>query len=125
MGHAAFHHIEIATEDLARSCDFYATILGFVVGDPPKPLPAETMQWLFDAAGRPVIHLVQEEGPLADGTVRHLALQCTDKAQVTAQLEAIGTPYEIVDTRGAPFDLIFARDPSGVMLELRFHHAEA
>lgn len=123
----ALGHINIRTDRLEETCVFYERLLGFrrgiaaTVPDPSRNL------WLFDEAGNPSIHVnvfrEGEERKAGGGTcLNHIAFNCPDPGAMAAQLDAEGTPYQVVNTIVPGVVQFNLRDPNGVAVELTFGH---
>jgi catechol 2,3-dioxygenase-like lactoylglutathione lyase family enzyme len=117
-------HINIRTPALEETLAFYEAVLGLRRG------PAATMSdqsrnaWLFDEAGRAVIHVnMPPDGaaPLTPGGVLdHVAFDCDDLAGMRGRLQALGLPFRERETRVPGLTQINLHDPNGVKLELTF-----
>ncbi|WP_066557260.1 VOC family protein [Croceicoccus bisphenolivorans] len=124
-------HVNIVTGDLAGTVSFYRDVLGLEQRDPPEPLQPDLVQWLCDAGGRPIFHLVDRarmdrKGPYANklggqtGSVDHVALNCTGLEEMRARLDARGLDYRVGGVSGISLVQVFVRDPNNVLLELNF-----
>lgn len=122
-------HVNIQTARLAETVRFYTDVLELAAGDPPPPLDPAVVQWMFDAAGRPIFHL-SSPGSLpglevindsADtGAVHHVALDCTGHDAMVARLDALGLPRTLNHATAIDLKQIFVRDPNNVLLELNY-----
>ena len=52
----ALDHVNVITSDLERSCAFYTGLLGLERRDGPPPLTPQNAQWMYDHAGRAIVH---------------------------------------------------------------------
>lgn len=131
MGVETLDHVNIVTDDLAATVAFYRDLLGLDPRDPPAPLEPELIQWLHDAGGRPIFHLVDRvrnarKGGYANkvggqtGSVDHVALNCTGLEAMRARLDAAGIDYRMSGISGIGLVQLFVRDPNNVLLELNF-----
>ena len=126
----ALDHVNIITDRLADTADWYAATLGLERRDAPPPLTPQTAQWMFDAQGRAIIHLnsvdcvrtydreVQPGG--LTGAVHHVALRLTGFAEMKARLDARGADYRENLVEAIGLRQIFTADPNNVLLELNF-----
>lgn len=123
-------HVNIQTEDLARTVAFYTDTLGLRAGDPPAKLDPAEIQWMFGEDGHPLFHL-SRPGALMDvqvealraghsGAVHHVALLCAGHEQMIGRLDALGTAYSTNEVPAIGLRQIFVRDPNGVLIELNF-----
>jgi catechol 2,3-dioxygenase-like lactoylglutathione lyase family enzyme len=114
------NHVNICTNDVARSARYYVELLDLEARNAPGPLSAEQVQWLYDRNGQAIIHLYKferEQG--STGVIHHVALNCSGKAKVIERLKSAGAKF---DTRDDPSGaaIVYTRDPHGLMLELYF-----
>lgn len=130
----ALDHVNIITDDMAGTTGFYADLLDLEVRDGPPPFKPEEVQWLFDSAGRAIIHVNRvgafqvfpresKPGP-ATGAVHHVAFDCSGHAEVCARLERRGLSYSLNDVDSIGLRQIFVIDPNGVLLELNFRETK-
>ena len=61
----AIDHVNIIVEDLDATATFYAEVLGLDRRNGPPPLPPTQVQWMYDDAGRPVVHINSLDCPRA------------------------------------------------------------
>lgn len=118
-------HINIATEKLAQTRDFFVQVLG--LEDGPRPDFGFQGHWLY-AAGRAVVHLQLAAGPLSassSSALNHAAFEVTDFEALVARLDARGVAYRMRQVPGAPVRQIFLEDPNGVLVELNSQRAGA
>jgi len=125
----ALDHVNIIARDLHGSARFYADLFGLEIRDAPPPLGRDQAQWMFDDAGRPIIHINSLDCPRAferdvtpgpTGALHHVALNCSGHAEVVARLKAYGLDcaHNLVAAIG--LRQIFVKDPNDVLLELNF-----
>lgn len=118
-------HVNIQTQDLDATRDFYVSVVGLRVGDrPPFDFPG---YWLYDDAVA-VIHLtgLSEADPTfcGSGAVNHIAFRAAGLIAMRDRLNRAKVAFDerIVPRNG---DLqIFLNDPNGVAVELTFSAAE-
>ena len=53
----ALDHVNIIVADLEGTARYYADLFGLERRDAPPPLTPTNAQWMYDAAGRAVIHI--------------------------------------------------------------------
>lgn len=126
----ALDHVNIITDDLHGTARFYAELLDLEVRDGPPPFTPDQVQWVYDDAGRPIIHVnalgafqVFERdarpGP-ATGAVHHVAFNCSGHAEMIERLETRGLDHSCNEVGSIGLKQIFVVDPNGVLLELNF-----
>lgn len=128
----ALDHVNIITGELEGSARFYAEVFGLEPRDGPPPLTHENARWLYDAAGRAVIHLNSLDCPRAydrevrpgpTGALHHVALKCSGYQELRARLRARGLEHRINEIAAIGLKQIFVLDPNEVLLELNFFGA--
>jgi len=128
----ALDHVNIITGNLEGSARFYAEVFGLEARDGPAPLTHENARWMYDVAGRAVIHLNSLECPRAydrevragpTGALHHVALRCSGYDELRARLQARGLGYRINEVAAIGLKQIFLLDPNDVLLELNFFGA--
>jgi len=79
-------HVNIITADLEGTARFYAELFGLEPRDAPPPLTHENARWIYDDAGRAILHLNslecprhydREVRPGPTGALHHVALRCS------------------------------------------------
>ncbi len=123
-------HVNIITDDLDRAARFYADVFGLDRRNGPQPLTPQIAQWMFDDAGRAIIHLNTQDAPKAyarptpngseTGAIHHVALRCAGHAEMCARLEAHGLDHRHNHVTAINLRQIFVQDPNGVLFELNF-----
>jgi catechol 2,3-dioxygenase-like lactoylglutathione lyase family enzyme len=122
-------HVNIITPDLEGSARFYAELLDLEPRDGPPPLTHDTARWMYDAAGRAVLHLNsvdcrraydREVTPGPTGSLHHVALRCSGFEELRARLVRRGLEYKINNVTAIGLKQIFVLDPNQVLLELNF-----
>jgi catechol 2,3-dioxygenase-like lactoylglutathione lyase family enzyme len=126
----ALDHVNIITDDLDGSARFYEELLGLERRDGPPPLTPETAQWMYDEAGRAIIHINSLNcvrtydreiipGDLT-GALHHVALRVAGYEELKARLDARGAEYQENFVAAIGLRQIFTADPNNVLLELNF-----
>lgn len=111
-------HVNIATEKLAQTRDFFVDTLGLEEG--PRPDFGFPGYWLY-AGGRAIVHLQLAKGPVGpsrDSALNHAAFEVDDLAAVAARLDAHGVAYNSFAPPGGGVRQLFLEDPNGVFVEL-------
>ena len=125
----ALDHVNIITADLDGTCDFYVELLNLERRDAPPPLTPQTAQWMYDAGGKPILHINSldcvrtydrevAEGPT--GSIHHVALNCSGYDEVIARLNACYMDHQVNVIDAIGLRQVFTLDPNGVLLELNF-----
>jgi catechol 2,3-dioxygenase-like lactoylglutathione lyase family enzyme len=123
-------HVNIVTDDLPGTAKFYADLLDLEARDGPPPSKPEDVKWMYDDAGRPILHLNRasffkplgrEAKPGPDtGALHHVALRCEGHEEMIKRLKARGLEHAVQDIGSIGLKQIFVVDPNGVLLELNF-----
>ena len=125
----ALDHVNIITADLDGTARFYASLFDLERRDAPPPLTAANAQWMYDAAGRAIIHInsldcprtyPREVSPGPTGALHHVALNCSGYEQVLARLASVGREYQLNLVAAIGLRQVFTLDPNGILLELNF-----
>jgi len=128
----ALDHVNIITADLEGSARFYAEVFGLEPRDGPPPLTHKTARWMYDSAGRAVIHLNSLECPRAydrevdagpTGALHHVALRCSGYEELRARLTRRGLEHRLNEVSAIGLKQVFVLDPNQVLLELNFFGA--
>jgi catechol 2,3-dioxygenase-like lactoylglutathione lyase family enzyme len=128
----ALDHVNIITADLEGSARFYAEVFGLEPRDAPPPLTRENARWMYDAAGRAIVHLNSLECPRAydrevrpgpTGALHHVALRCSGYEELRARLVKRGLEHRLNEVPAVGLKQIFVLDPNQVLLELNFFGA--
>jgi len=123
-------HVNIVTPRMDETCAFYTALFDLERRDGPMQLPPDQVQWLHDKAGHPIFHINAEgfggvhavAGPEQSptGHINHIALACTDLADMLGRLDALDIPYRTVRFDKIGLTQVFVSDPNDVLLELGF-----
>ena len=126
----ALDHVNIITDRLDETAEFYRSLLGLERRDAPAPLTPRNAQWMYDHAGRAIIHINSEDCPRAfdrsvrpgelTGAIHHVALNCTGYDEMLARIEARGMAFQVNTVTAIGLRQIFTADPNYVLLELNF-----
>ena len=123
-------HVNIITDRLDYTAQFYGTLLNLERRDAPPPLTPQTAQWMYDAGGKAIIHInstdctraydrAVEPGALT-GALHHVALNCAGYNEVLHRIERLGLDYQINLVEAIGLRQVFTADPNNVLLELNF-----
>jgi catechol 2,3-dioxygenase-like lactoylglutathione lyase family enzyme len=125
----ALDHVNVITADLERTARFYAQLFGLTRRDAPPPLTPRNAQWMYDDAGRAIIHINSldcprtyerkvEPGPT--GALHHVALNCSGYDEFMARLRSWHLEYQLNTVKAIGLRQVFTLDPNGILLELNF-----
>jgi len=109
-------HINIKTDKLEETKDFFVQVLGLAVGERPDfGFPG---YWLY-ADGAAIVHLVGTETPAghaASQALDHFAFATDDYAGLVAQ-QRNNVPFTRLDAPDGGRKQVFFRDPNNVTIE--------
>ncbi len=130
MNVEALDHVNIITDRLDETAEFYSRLLELERRDAPPPLTPENATWMFDEQGRAIIHINSVDCPRSydrevqpgelTGALHHVALKCHGYEIVKARLDEMGAKYEENLVSAINLRQIFTPDPNNVLLELNF-----
>ena len=128
----ALDHVNVITADLEGSVRFYTELFGLEPRDGPPPLTHENARWMYDGAGRAILHINSLECPRhydrdvrpgPTGALHHVALRCSGYEELRARLVRRGLDHRINLVTAIGLRQIFVLDPNQVLLELNFFGA--
>jgi len=129
----ALDHVNIITDKLGETAEFYAALLSLERRDAPPPLTPDNAQWMYDAGGKPIVHINSVDCPRAfertvepgalTGAIHHVALNCSGYDEVMHRITQMGLPHQINTVEAIGLRQIFTADPNNVLLELNFFGA--
>jgi len=128
----ALDHVNIITADVPGSARFYAELFGLEPRDGPPPLTHANARWMYDDAGRAILHINSLECPRhydreirpgPTGALHHVALRCSGYEEIRARLTRRGLEHRLNEVAAVGLRQIFVLDPNGVLLELNFFGA--
>ena len=124
MPATAMNHFTILTDDVQRTVDFYASVLGLAAG--PRPPLAMPGAWLY-AGDDPVLHVVggRDASELKPGVIDHMAFSATDLAGTLALLAARDIRHTCRRQVETGVWQVFFDDPNGARVELDFAPGES
>lgn len=125
----ALDHVNIITADLDGTARFYADMFGLERRNAPPPLTPDNAQWMYDDAGRAILHINSLDCPRIyerdvmvgpTGSIHHVALNCSGHDEMVARLQAHSLDFQMNLVAAIGLRQIFTMDPNGVLLELNF-----
>ncbi len=125
----ALDHINIITADLNGTACFYAELFDLERRDAPAPLTPANAQWMYDIAGRAIVHINsldcprsydREVTPGLTGSLHHVALNCTGYNSMLDRITQHGLDHQLNLVAAIGLRQIFMQDPNGILLELNF-----
>ncbi len=125
---SVLHHINISTNKMEETRDFYERALGLYVG--ARPDFGEHGYWLFiPGTDHPIVHLsLNKEGGSeqtrdSGNRLDHVAFFGFEMEKTLAHLDKFGVPYDRRDERlylNEKMVQVFLKDPNGIAVELGF-----
>jgi catechol 2,3-dioxygenase-like lactoylglutathione lyase family enzyme len=126
----ALDHINIITDRLDETAEFFRSLLDLERRNAPPPLLPAQAQWMYDAGGKPIVHINSVDCPRAfdrtvepgalTGAIHHVALNCSGYDDVIGRIEALGLEHRVNLVASIGLRQIFTADPNNVLLELNF-----
>jgi catechol 2,3-dioxygenase-like lactoylglutathione lyase family enzyme len=123
-------HVNIITDQLDETAQFYGALLGLERRDGPAPLTRDQAQWMYDDNGQAILHINSVDCPrsyertvepgAATGAIHHVALTCTGFTDLIARIDAMGRDYRTNRVDSIGLTQVFTTDPNNVLLELNF-----
>ena len=131
-------HYLIQTDDIAKTSEWYARVLGMTKGQTPDfKFP---VVWMY-IGEKDVVHITQggktvsenrlaylgqqSTDTLGSGAVDHIAFRATGLRETIAHLNAVGEAFKQRQVDDQGLYQLFMFDPNGVKIELNFERAEA
>ena len=121
-------HVNIITDRLDETAQFYATLLGLERRNAPPPLTPDNAQWLYDERGLAILHINSVDCPrtydrvvqpgTATGAIHHVALTCTGRDALLTRIAALGLECQTNHVAAIGLHQVFTTDPNNVLLEL-------
>jgi catechol 2,3-dioxygenase-like lactoylglutathione lyase family enzyme len=125
----ALDHVNIITSDLEGTARYYVELIGLERRNAPPPLTPRNAQWMYDAAGRAIVHINHTDcprqfdrdvSPGPTGALHHVAFNCTGFDETAARLASRALEHHLNHVPAIGLRQIFTLDPNGVLLELNF-----
>lgn len=131
-------HYLIQTEDIAKTSDWYARVLGMTKGHTPDfKFP---VVWMY-IGGKDIVHITEGGKAVSEnrltylgqqstetrgsGAVDHIAFHAVGLRETIAHLKALGEDFKERQVDDQGLYQLFLFDPNGVKIELNFESAEA
>jgi len=98
------------------SARFYAELLALEPRDGPPPLTHENARWMYDRAGRAILHINSLECPRhydrpvrpgPTGALHHVALRCSGYDEIRARLTRRGVGHRLNEVTAIGLRQIF------------------
>jgi catechol 2,3-dioxygenase-like lactoylglutathione lyase family enzyme len=117
MKHFELNHVALHVKDVARSCEFYRTVLQL------QPIPRPDFPFAgawFRLGASQELHLIGDRGEPVQSPDRsyHYALQADDLDEWEAHFKKLGATYLAKRTRPDGALQIYVVDPDGHHIEL-------
>jgi len=126
----ALDHVNIITDRLDETANFYQALLGLERRDAPPPLTPQNAQWMYDAGDKAIVHINAVDCPRAydrdvqpgslTGAIHHVALNCSGYDEVLLRIGTMGLDCQTNLVEAIGLRQIFTADPNNVLLELNF-----
>jgi len=121
------NHINIVAADLAKTVEFYESVLGMKAQPIPVAPPGFDGRWIVDSQGNPIIHVqaynAERHGAIESGltgSLDHVALTCVGFDDTQARCTELGVDYRVNDRQFGNLRQVFVTDPDNISLELNF-----
>ncbi len=126
----ALDHVNIITDRLDETAEFYGSLLSLERRDAPPPLTPQTATWMYDEGNRAIIHINSvdceraydrevQPGSLT-GALHHVALKCVGYDETLQRLKDRNMDYQTNLVAAIGLRQIFTADPNNILLELNF-----
>lgn len=113
-------HFNLSTSDMAATCAFFEDMFGLRAQAAPGQDAARN-SWIYDDAGRALVHVNLREHAGADGPIQHVAFACEGYDAMRDRLVKAGHTLREMDNRAVSgVRQMFLRSPEGAMIELNF-----
>ena len=126
----ALDHVNIITDQIDATAEFYRALLGLERCNAPAPMTPQQAQWMYDAGGKAIVHINAVDCPRAydrevqpgslTGAIHHIALNCSGYDQVLQRIGVMGLDCRTNLVKSIGLRQIFTADPNNVLLELNF-----
>ena len=126
MSIGILQHVNVKTDDLKSTVDFWTDAIGLRDGDRPNfTFPGA---WLYSGE-EAVMHLIdisgtEEKAEKQTGSIDHVAFAAEGFGAFKDKLAGMGYEYEERIVPGGHLWQLFVRDPNGVLCELNFDAAK-
>ena len=123
-------HVNVLTDNLDRTAQFYERLMGLTRTENPAISKGFKGAWMRDSHGNVIVHLVWKDPQMdryegydpgeSTNAVHHVAFRCSGFEETKAKLEEMGVDYRVNDLQHLGLRQIFVADPNAVNLELNF-----
>jgi catechol 2,3-dioxygenase-like lactoylglutathione lyase family enzyme len=130
VGVRKLDHVNIFTDKLGQTVEFYGRYLGLKSAPPPGASDVSAGAWLIDDRGQPIVHVITELfDPFAVGgekarggqpSVNHVAFECSNYNEALRRLTEDGIEVKVANADAMNLRFIFVYDPNGILCELNF-----
>ena len=121
------NHVNIVATDLAKTVEFYETVLGMTAKPIPVAPPGFDGRWICDSEDQPIFHVqafnAERHGAIQSGvigSIDHVALTCEGFLSTQQRCEELGVPFRVNDRQFGNLRQVFVTDPNNINLELNF-----
>lgn len=126
----AIDHINIITDKLDQTIQFYASVLDLRYADTPAAAKGFKGAWMYDSADNAIVHIIWKNPDSEFGTehepgqptaaVHHVAFSCSDYDSTIAKLDRMAVEYRASGINHLGVRQIFIKDPNNINVELNF-----
>ena len=119
MAVLGMNHFTVLTDDVPRTVEFYARLLGLTDG--PRPDLGFPGAWMY-AGDVAVLHIVggKQREQLRSGVIDHMAFTAKGLSDTIATLTAYNIEHICRQQVGTRLWQVFFHDPNGARVELDF-----
>ncbi|NQV55763.1 MAG: VOC family protein [Rhodospirillales bacterium] len=117
----ALDHVNIETDDVDRSAEFYEHVIGLKPGRRPEfDRPGH---WMY-IGDHPIVHIIERHPDNAmltgskDAAISHFSMRIKDFEDAQTRLDSFKIKYRRNDVAGSTMRQLFFDDPDGVLVEL-------
>ena len=123
-------HVNILTDNLDKTAQFYERLMGLTRTGNPAIAQGFKGAWMRDSHGNAIVHLVWKDPQMdryegyvpgeSTNAVHHVAFKCTGFDKTIVRLEEMDVPYRVNDLQHLGLRQVFVADPNAVNIELNF-----
>lgn len=124
-------HVNILTDNLDGTAQFYERLMGLTRTENPAVGVGFKGAWMRDSHGNAIVHLVWKDPRMdryqgydpgaSTNAVHHVAFKCSGFDATIDKLREMGVEYGVNDLQHLGLRQIFVADPNAVNLELNFN----
>jgi len=120
-------HVNIRTDDIPGTVQFFADVLGLIPGPAPGR-PPETHVWMLDQNGGALVHINAKRsddgegapGAIHQGAIHHIAFACTGYDDLLRELSRRGVERRETYSEDLGLRQVFFHEPNGTRIECGF-----